>query len=154
MLIQFGHNDAHGPGRPESTDAAGEFRENLLRYVDEAKAARIGVVLVTPPPHRIPGARGGTDAGLAPYAATTRAVAKECGVPCIDLFASAGEAFNALGDDERIALFCSTEDRSHFSVRGATLLARMIAEALSREPAGKGLLRKPAEWPAIPVGGR
>lgn len=147
VLIQFGHNDAHGPGRPESTDAQTDFRDNMLRYVDEAKAAGISVVLVTPPPHRIPGPAGGIDGGLVPYATVTKAVAKERGVPCIDLFATATEAFNKLSDQDRVALFCSNDDRSHFSARGATLLATMIAEALAREPALKGVLRKPAEWP-------
>jgi lysophospholipase L1-like esterase len=148
VLIQFGHNDAHGPGRPESTDAQTDFRDNMLRYVDEARAAGIGVVLVTPPPHRMAGARGGTDGALVPYATTTRMVAQERGVPCVDLFAIASEAFNARSEEGRLALFCSSEDRSHFSVAGASLLARMIADALAREPLAKTLLRTPAEWPA------
>ena len=149
VLIQFGHNDAHGPGRPESTDAATDFRDNMVRYVDEAKAAGISVVLVTPPPHRVSGPRGGIDGGLVPYATTIKAVAKEKGVPCIDLFATAGELFNGLGEEERMALFYSTEDRSHFSVRGASLLAKIIAEALMQEPLTKGMLRKPGDWPVI-----
>lgn len=148
VLIQFGHNDAHGPGRPESTDAATEFRDNLARYVDEAKAAGISVVLVTPPPHRIVGPHGGSDGALVPYVTTMLTVAKEHGVPCIDLFATASAAFNALSEDDRLALFCSSEDRSHFSPRGALLLARMIAEALTLEPAVKGMLRPVAAWPA------
>lgn len=149
VLIQFGHNDAHGPGRPESTDAQTDFRDNMLRYVDEAKAAGISVVLVTPPPHRIPGPRGGMDGGLAPYATVITAVAKDRGIPCIDLFATAGGMFNGLSEEARVALFCSTEDRSHFSIRGASLLAKMIAEALAQEPLTKGMLRKPGDWPAI-----
>lgn len=149
VLIQFGHNDAHGPGRPESTDAATDFRDNMLRYVDEAKAAGIIVVLVTPPPHRVSGPHGGIDGGLVPYATAIKAVAKEKGVPCIDLFATAGALFNGLGDVDRLALFYSNEDRSHFSVRGASLLAKIIAEALMQEPLAKGLLRKPGEWPVI-----
>ena len=148
VLIQFGHNDAHGPGRPESTDAQTEFRDNMLRYVDEAKAAGIAVILVTPPPHRVTGPHGGTDGGLVPYATATKSVAKERGVPCIDLFATASEAFNALSEDGRLALFCSSDDRSHFSPQGASLLARMIAEALAQDPLTKGMLRKVAEWPA------
>ncbi|HEX3133077.1 MAG TPA: rhamnogalacturonan acetylesterase [Planctomycetota bacterium] len=152
VLIQFGHNDAHGAGRPESTDATTDFRENMARYVDEAKAAGISVVLVTPPPHRVAGPQGGTDGALVPYANTTKAVAKEKGVPCVDLFATATSAFNALTEQDRIALFCSVEDRSHFSPPGALLLARMIANALAQDPAIKGMLRPVAQWPGIPVG--
>jgi len=148
VLIQFGHNDAHGPGHAESTDAATEFRDNLLRYVDEAKAAGIAVVLVTPPSHRVVGAHGGSDGALVPYANAIKAVAKERGVPCVDLFATTTEAFNALGEDARLALFCSAEDRSHFSERGASLLARMIATALAQEPSTRSMLRATADWPA------
>lgn len=149
VLIQFGHNDAHGPGRPESTNAATDFRENMARYVDDANSAGIRVVLVTPPPHRVAGPQGGTDSALVPYANAIMAVAKEKGVPCIDLFAAATPVFNALSEADRIALFCSVDDRSHFSPRGALLLARMIAEALVKEPTIKNLLRPAAEWPTF-----
>jgi lysophospholipase L1-like esterase len=154
VLIQFGHNDAHGAGRPESTDAATDFRENMARYVDEAKAAGISVVLVTPPTHRIVGPHGGTDGALVPYVNSIKAVAKEKGVPCVDLFASSTTAFNALSEDDRLALFCSSEDRSHFSPRGAVMVARMIAEALAQEPMVKGLLRSVAEWPTAATTGK
>ena len=36
VLIQFGHNDSHGPGHGESTDAATDYKEFLRRYVDES----------------------------------------------------------------------------------------------------------------------
>ncbi|MEZ0216966.1 MAG: SGNH/GDSL hydrolase family protein, partial [Rariglobus sp.] len=31
ILIQFGHNDSHDKGKPEATDAATDYRENLRR---------------------------------------------------------------------------------------------------------------------------
>jgi lysophospholipase L1-like esterase len=121
--------------------------------VVEAKGAGIRVVLVTPPPHRVPGPHGGSDGALVPYAEATRAVARAQGVPCIDLFTSASAAFDARSDQERTALFCSVEDRSHFSVRGAELLARMVADALARLPDSAGLLRPTGQWPASTTGG-
>src|SRR4051794_29507017 len=39
LLIQFGHNDCPGKGPDRETDPATTFRENMSRYVDEAKAA-------------------------------------------------------------------------------------------------------------------
>lgn len=146
VLVQFGHNDAHGGGRPEATDAQTDFSDNMRRYVTEAKAAGMVVVLVTPPPHRTSGAR--SDMGLSPYAIATRAVAKEQGVLCIDLFATGSELFKGLGEDGCLPLFCSAEDRSHFSARGAGTFARMVAEALAQEPSAKLMLRARADWPA------
>lgn len=125
----------------------------MARYVDEGKAAGISVVLVTPPPHRVVGPQGGTDGALVPYANSTKAVAKEKGVPCIDLFVTATPAFNALTEPDRIALFCSVEDRSHFSMRGALLLARMVADGLALEPKLKGMLRPVAQWPSVSASG-
>ena len=47
MLIQFGHNDSHGPGHAEATDASGDYKDYLRRYVDEC-AVGATPVLVTP----------------------------------------------------------------------------------------------------------
>ena len=42
VLIQFVHNDSHAPGRPESTNAESDFRENLRRYISESKSIAAG----------------------------------------------------------------------------------------------------------------
>lgn len=47
-FVQFGHNDSHAAGRPESTDAATTYKENLRFYVQEARTRKITPVLVTP----------------------------------------------------------------------------------------------------------
>src|ERR1700733_2904407 len=36
VLIQFGHNDGPGKGPERETDPKTTFRENLVRYLDEA----------------------------------------------------------------------------------------------------------------------
>src|SRR6478609_3729111 len=38
VLIQFGHNDQPGKGPKRETDAKTTFRENLARYIAEARA--------------------------------------------------------------------------------------------------------------------
>ena len=48
VLIQFGHNDSHGPEKPESTDAATDYKEYLRRYIDESRAIGATPILVTP----------------------------------------------------------------------------------------------------------
>lgn len=153
VLIQFGHNDSHDPARPESVDARSAFPDNLRRYVAEAQAAGIVPVLVTPPPRRVFHTDGSVSKVLAPYAQAVREVAKETGVPCIDLFAVGVAELAKRGEAASEPLFCSATDRSHFSRTGARLLARTIAEGLL---AAGGPLRKlprdQAIWPAATTG--
>src|SRR6266542_6490734 len=47
ILIQFGHNDGPGKGAERETDPKTTFRENMARYVDEARAAGAQPVLLT-----------------------------------------------------------------------------------------------------------
>ncbi len=47
ILIQFGHNDGPGKGPDRETDPKTTFRENMARYVEEARAAGAQPVLVT-----------------------------------------------------------------------------------------------------------
>lgn len=148
ILIQFGHNDSHAPGNPESTDARTDFRANMARYVDEAKAAGIAVALVTPPPRRLFRTDGSLTHELEPYAESIRAVAQAAGVPCIDLYAGGSDKLKALGQEAAIPLYCSEKDRSHFSERGAQMMARIVAGGMSGldEPI-RTLLRPQAQWP-------
>ncbi|MDX6082567.1 rhamnogalacturonan acetylesterase [Xanthomonas campestris pv. incanae] len=95
VLIQFGHNDQPGkPGR--STDLATEFPANLRRYVNEARAAGALPVLLTPLTRR-QFERGQLIDDLAPWAAATRAVARELQVPLIDLHARSRALVQGMG---------------------------------------------------------
>ncbi|AAM39461.1 rhamnogalacturonan acetylesterase [Xanthomonas campestris pv. campestris] len=95
VLIQFGHNDQPGkPGR--STDLATEFPANLRRYVNDARAAGALPVLVTPLTRR-QFERGQLIDDLAPWAAATRAVARELQVPLIDLHARSRALVQGMG---------------------------------------------------------
>lgn len=95
VLIQFGHNDQPGkPGR--STDLTTEFPANLRRYVNDARAAGARPVLVTPLTRR-QFERGQLIDDLAPWAAATRAVARELQVPLIDLHARSRALVQGMG---------------------------------------------------------
>ncbi len=88
ILIQFGHNDSPGKGPERETSPDTTYRANLIRYIDEARAAGAKPVLVTSIVRRV-----FDDAGkikpdsLVPYVDATRAVAKENNVPLMDLYA-------------------------------------------------------------------
>ena len=129
ILIQFGHNDSHGPGKSESTDAATSYRDFLHRYIREARAAGVIPVLVTPMHRRTFKERWLEDI-LKPYADAMKAVAMEQRVDLVDLHTSSGKLFAKLGA-EKSAEFASTPtDRTHFNERGAKAMAELVAKEL------------------------
>jgi len=128
VFIQFGHNDQ--PGKAErSTDAAGDFRDYLRQYIDEARAQHIHPVLVTSVARRV-FADGRAVTSLTPYAEAMKAVAKERGVPLVDLHAASFALYNRLGDAASAEYTASAADRTHFSRRGGRAMARLVADAL------------------------
>jgi lysophospholipase L1-like esterase len=135
-LIQFGHNDSHEKGKPESTDAGTDFRNNLRRFVDEARAVGGRPALITPMHRRTFRADGRLADNLEPYAEAMRAVAKEKGVPLVDLHTMSGKLFLKLGDTGSADLSCSPADRTHFSEKGARAMADMVANGLKKNAPG------------------
>ncbi|WP_052362387.1 GDSL-type esterase/lipase family protein [Geminisphaera colitermitum] len=139
VLIQFGHNDSHAKDKPESTDAATDFRDNLRRYIREARAANATPVLVTPPRRRM-FRSGKLTEELTPWADAVRAVASETSTPLIDLHHDSGELFAQLGEDGSTAFTLNNiehpgrtgrGDRTHFTETGARELARLVARRLA-----------------------
>jgi len=152
VLIQFGHNDAHAKSQPESTDAATDFKENLRKYADSAKAAGASPVFVTPM-HRRTFANGEPTKELEPYASAIKEVAAEKGAFCVDLYEASGKLLKELGEKNAESLYCKPSDRSHFSPEGAWKMASLVAEGLKgpKSPM-KALLRAtPLPLPAAPA---
>lgn len=143
VLIQFGHNDSHGKDRPESTDAATDYRDFLRRYVDEAHAAGATPVLVTPMHRRSFDAEGKVTQELLPYADAMKIVAKEKLVGLVDLHAASGALFEKLGDVGSADLSCSATDRTHFSEKGAKAMAELVLKSLPLASPGIKPLLKP-----------
>jgi lysophospholipase L1-like esterase len=135
-LIQFGHNDSHEKGKPESTDPATDFRDNLRKFVDESRAAGGRPVLITPMHRRTFRADGGLADILEPYAEAMRVVAKEKDVPLVDLHGASGKLFLKLGDAGSADLSCAPTDRTHFSEKGARVMADLVAEGLKKNVPG------------------
>lgn len=98
VLIQFGHNDMPGKGPNRETDPQTTYRANLLRFVNEARAAGAQPILVTSIPRR--NFKDGKIVGeLAPYVQAVRAVAAEQKTPLVDLFARSIEVLERLGTE-------------------------------------------------------
>jgi lysophospholipase L1-like esterase len=98
ILIQFGHNDVPGKGPDRETDAKTAYRQNMARYVDEARAIGAEPVLVTSIVRRnfTPDGKIKADS-LAPYVEAVRSLAAEKKVPLIDLYTLTREQAEKLG---------------------------------------------------------
>ncbi len=127
-LIQFGHNDAN-QGEHRKTDPNKEFPENLRIFIAAARESGAKPVLVTPPPRRRYQADGQLTRELEPYAAAMKRIGAEDSVPVLDLNARAKALFEKLGEDGSEDLM-APDDRSHFSEKGARIMAGFVAEEI------------------------
>jgi lysophospholipase L1-like esterase len=153
VLIQFGHNDQPGKeGR--STDLATEFPQNLHRYVREVKGTGAQPVLITSLTRRN-FQNGKLKNDLAPWAAATKKVATDEGVPVLDLNSDSVAAVQKMGPVQANLLATAppppsvaetaasgtsipapkTEgpnpfDYTHLGPKGAALFGRIVADEL------------------------
>ncbi len=148
VLIQFGHNDQPGKGPALETNAKTTFRENLTRYIAEARQIGAQPVLVTSLTRRNFNAQGkilpehlepmtdsqakSTPDFLEGYVEAARAVAAEQHVPLIDLNARSVELMNQLGPRAAAAFDVKSKnpsipDKTHLSEYGAAETAKLVA---------------------------
>lgn len=130
VLIQFGHNDSHAPGRPEATDAKTTYRQYLRQYIDEARASGAKPVLVTPMCRRKFDADGKIINQLLPYAEAMKIVATEKRVPLVDLNTASVNLCNRLGPQASLELADKPGDETHFNAKGAEDMARLVMQEL------------------------
>src|SRR5262249_46571258 len=127
ILIQFGHNDQPGKGQDRET-TLDEYRANLARYVDEARAGGATPILVTPL------ARRGTPSDLAPWAEATKAVAAEKNGRGTGLYAKSVELMQRLGPAVAVAISPvktdGTIDKTHLNEKGSALIGALVANEL------------------------
>jgi pectinesterase len=139
FLIQFGHNDEKEDVE-RATDAHTTFPAYLAMYIDAARARGACPVLLTPIVRRrfVDGALVDTHGA---YPEAVRALAKERGVPLIDLEALTRDAVQALGEAGAKDWFLHVApghrnypegeaDDSHLRYDGARAVARMAASVV------------------------
>ena len=146
VLIQFGHNDQPGkPGR--STDLATEYPANLVRYVDEVRAAGGRPVLVTPLTRRsFKGEQ--LDDQLHPWSEAMRRVALDRNVPLLDLHALSMALVQKLGSTEADLMAEAAPgerrfDRTHVGLRGACYFSGIVSDEMARLVPALGTPRQP-----------
>lgn len=136
VLIQFGHNDQPGKGPDRETDPKTTYRDNLKRFVDEARAAGAEPILITSLTRRIFTADGKIRSTLVPYVEGMKAVAAEKKVPLVDLHTRSVELCEKLGPVEARTLGPPHPDDpklfdgTHLNAKGAAAFAAIIAEEL------------------------
>lgn len=141
VFIQFGHNDMPTKGPQRATDSKTTYRENLERYIAEARAAGARPILISPMTRRLY-EKGRIASLLTGYAEGARAVAAGTKTPLIDLHAATVALRNELGE-VKSAQFGPKGDRTHFNKMGAEKMTDLILVELSRvSPELAGHLRR------------
>lgn len=140
LFIQFGHNDPkiEDPTRYVTPE---EYRSNLLRYANIARAAGALPVLITPLTRR----RFENDVltvSHGPYPDAMRALAREENIPLIDLTASSRELVQRMGEEASRELYMyfpaglypnypgGSQDNTHLRYAGALRFAGLVADGL------------------------
>lgn len=131
VLVQFGHNDSHTPDRPESTDVATTYKEDLRRYIDDSRAIAAAPILITPMVRRTFDEHGKLIDGLKAYAEAMKEVATAKQVAVIDLHASSLALVEQLGPEASAGMANKTGDATHFNEKGACAMAGLIMSELS-----------------------
>lgn len=140
LFIQFGHNDQkiNDSTRYSSPEV---YAENLRRYVSEARQRGARPILLTPIVRRkwVDGHLVDTHA---PYAEQVRRIAHQEQVPWIDMELLTREWVRSLGDEASKGYYMwveqgtsplypdGREDDTHLNIRGAHVVARMVAQEL------------------------
>ncbi len=130
VLIQFGHNDSHPPQKPEATNAATDYKDNLRRYIEEARAIGAKPVLITPMVRRIFKADGNLINELQPYADAMKQVGEEKKVPVIDLHTSSRALVEPLGPVGSAYMANKPDDKTHFGEKGAKMMVELVMKEL------------------------
>src|SRR5271170_6013876 len=140
MLIQFGHNDLESKDHLPRQTTMAEYEANLRRYVDEARAAGIKPLFVTPLTRRYFEADGKIHSDLTAHSETMKRVAAEMNVPLIDLqhdsiayLAYIGEKQgNTLAitkkDDDGKTIF----DKTHLNWKGSYAFGRVVTADMGK----------------------
>jgi len=131
VIIQFGHNDCPGKGPERETDPKTSFQKYIKKYIDETRKIKAKPILVTPMTRRRYDEHGKIKSILTPYAQAVRQIGQEQNVPVIDLHSRSIELFERLGD-AKVSKLQPKGDHTHFNKKGAQVLAKIIAEELSR----------------------
>jgi CubicO group peptidase (beta-lactamase class C family)/lysophospholipase L1-like esterase len=132
VLMQYGHND-----QKQLRDGSGSvasYQDEIRQHLQRLRAAKLQPVIVTSVERRFFEADGSLRYTLTDYVEAARAVAKEQGVPLLDLNAASRTLYLALGAQRAPEIFAKPADGrvdpTHHNNDGAWLLAGLVAQGL------------------------
>ncbi len=155
LFIQFGHNDEKISDPSRYTDPNGEFKDNLLKYINAARNKGAYPLLITPLERRSFDTDG---IHLKPsehrvYVEAIREVALRENVPLIDLFESSRKFIELTGDEPSKKYFMHiapgevawlpeglNTDNTHLRYEGAMKFGELLARELGKLPKPYGSL--------------
>ncbi len=155
VIIQFGHNDSKQDDRNRSTEPFGSFKQNLERFVREAKERQAHPILATPVARRSFTATGELRDTHGDYAVAVRRVAAEQNVPLLDLEKRSAELLAKLGPERSKKLFLwfepgefeslpeGKQDNTHFNAHGASRMCDLAAGEIRANAPGLAVWLKP-----------
>jgi lysophospholipase L1-like esterase len=155
MLIQFGHNDAvfhrppaaggtipngTAPGGDRALADPGDYEKNLRQYVNEARAAGIKPILVTPITRQYFEADDKIHSDQTEHCITMRKVAADMNVPLIELQNESITYLESIGEEaghkfeitKKDAAGATIYDKTHFNWAGSYVFGRMVAVDLGK----------------------
>ena len=145
VFIQFGHNDSKESDPERYAAPFGAYQDNLRLFVTTAIEAGAKPVLLTPVARR-----WFTDGKLdrnchGDYPEAMKQVAKELGVPLLDITTSSLDWIESLGDEASKPFFMSLEpgkyaiapdgkvDNTHTKANGARKVALLVCDAVREQ---------------------
>jgi len=141
VFLQFGHNDESKEKVDRYTSPA-DYRANLARFVAETRARKAIPVLMTPVMRRRFDSSGALLDTHGEYPEIVRSLARETGAPLLDLHLESGRVLMEYGPEGSLGLFLQLKtgehpnypngiaDNTHFSPKGAALMAERVAAAM------------------------
>lgn len=145
VFIQFGHNDEKIEDSNRYAAPKVLYRENLIRFIKDARSKGATPILVTPVMRRKFDAAGKFTDTHGEYPDAVRAVAKETGVALIDLHTSSQALIEQHGVEGSKKLFLwmdgkhfkaapdGKKDDTHFSEYGASQVASLVCAELKQK---------------------
>jgi lysophospholipase L1-like esterase len=143
VLIQFGHNDS-------AYITLEQYTQNLIRFVDEARAAGVTPILATPISRRYFQADGKIHSDLVAHADAVRKIAADTKVLLVDFHQRAIELYEKLGPEvtaqwgllkanpdlaratNPATMPQQVYDKTHFSEEASRIMGRVVADELKR----------------------
>ena len=145
VFIQFGHNDQKAYDPERYTNPWSAYRRNLEKMIKETREHRAYPVILSSIVRRNFNANGTLEDTHGPYPFVARSVAREMGVPFIDLQQQTEDLVSGLGPVRSKALYMNLlpgeyemypegrTDNTHLNVSGAKEVAGMVAASILRQ---------------------